>query len=519
MFIVILSLFYFAITCYLLYLSYKTYLKNRESPIHKVASLLIFSFALVFLIFFFKQTLPDETTRFLVIALEFPVYLLQICLVADWFRLLTNENKKITGFWQRWGIYLPIVLITPLFFINDILVKNIVHLPYAKYIEYGPAVHLVGLHVLIYVIYMLTITSIYLKKAPEENVRQLSLLRIGLIFYFIWAFGWGIIQSQFIFMSNFPPMIIYAEFFLIYAMLLTMKKYNFLPYYETRYQILFDVSPIAIILVNSELIIKELNKQTTQLFNLQEKDILNRCLGDFIPKVIVDTFYSSWVRGLQQNMGLRNYQLTLKHPDTGQDMHLLVDSEFIKVENEMMQYVMIRDITQEKLAESKVRFLAYHDTLTGLANRHHFNSTFSEWLYNMKDQKNQQFSLLAIDLDNFKEINDTFGHDVGDKVLIKVASIFEAHLPPDSFVARIGGDEFALLIAGGFEDAELFVNDLLEVMNEPFMIEDAQIQTSCSVGITNIDSDTLDENLLMKQADQAMYGAKREGKSTYKVYA
>jgi diguanylate cyclase (GGDEF)-like protein len=176
------------------------------------------------------------------------------------------------------------------------------------------------------------------------------------------------------------------------------------------------------------------------------------------------------------------------------------------------------DITEKRLAEQKIDWLAHHDTLTEIANRHHFRQQLENWLSALP--KRGGFALHWIDLDRFKEVNDTLGHPTGDALLKSVAKRLRKSLRGPDLVARIGGDEFAVLQAGGDREmhAEKLAKRLLRELSQPHRVLGHIVDTGASIGIALAPRDGTDPEELMKHADLALYRAKTSGRGIHLCY-
>ncbi len=183
--------------------------------------------------------------------------------------------------------------------------------------------------------------------------------------------------------------------------------------------------------------------------------------------------------------------------------------------------VIASDISDRKLSEARIEKLAYFDSLTGLPNR----SQMHETLDNLILEGDQQLALLFIDLDRFKPINDTMGHPVGDLVLKEVAQRLRLAVRENDLVARIGGDEFTVIMPS-LENSESAITQAINVSEhilhqliQPFQIEERQLYLSASVGIALFPQDALSGMDLLRNADTAMYYAKAMGKNNFQFYA
>ncbi len=177
------------------------------------------------------------------------------------------------------------------------------------------------------------------------------------------------------------------------------------------------------------------------------------------------------------------------------------------------------DITERKKAEEKIQALAFSDQLTGLANRTSLHERLAQAL-GMAARNGKQVALMMIDLDNFKTINDTLGHQVGDLLLKEVAHRLGSSIRQTDLVARLGGDEFVIILANIDEpaDAAHVADKILNVVAAPYLLEHNELRTSASVGICLYPDDAGESQDLLKKADAAMYHAKANGRGNYQFF-
>ncbi|MEA2739015.1 MAG: hypothetical protein QOH05_2322 [Acetobacteraceae bacterium] len=180
--------------------------------------------------------------------------------------------------------------------------------------------------------------------------------------------------------------------------------------------------------------------------------------------------------------------------------------------------VTFEDITERRQVEAKIAYMAHHDALTGLPNRVLFRIRLDEALVRMR--RGGTCALLCLDLDQFKEINDTLGHPVGDLLLHAVAGRVRAEIRDSDVVARLGGDEFAVVLSGFPRriDARSVAERLLNVLRLPFEIEGHAIIIGASIGISVPPADGLDPDQLLKNADLALNRAKADGRNCYRFF-
>jgi diguanylate cyclase (GGDEF)-like protein len=169
--------------------------------------------------------------------------------------------------------------------------------------------------------------------------------------------------------------------------------------------------------------------------------------------------------------------------------------------------------------ESRIRFLAHHDDLTSLQNRFAFRGQIAKALLRKEDDP-AAVALLFLDLDHFKDVNDTLGHPVGDLLLLSVAERLATCVRDTQCVARLGGDEFAVLSLGTEQPqrAQALAVRIIEVLSQPYLIQERTISISASVGIAVADGPDFDADLLLKQADLALYQAKAQGRGVCCVF-
>lgn len=179
----------------------------------------------------------------------------------------------------------------------------------------------------------------------------------------------------------------------------------------------------------------------------------------------------------------------------------------------------LRDLTQLKAAQSELHRLAFYDPLTGLANRQLFRDRLNNVVRRSR-RSGEPAALMFLDLDGFKRINDTLGHDAGDELLQQVAKWLEGCVREEDSVARLGGDEFVVLLSqiSGTEAAGKVADIILRRLCQRVRLNDHEVGITVSIGITMIPHDSEDPGTLMKFADLAMYRAKEMGRNTYQFF-
>ena len=181
--------------------------------------------------------------------------------------------------------------------------------------------------------------------------------------------------------------------------------------------------------------------------------------------------------------------------------------------------VWVQDITERKQMENTIRQMAYYDSLTGLPNRNLLNDRLAVALANAS-RNNQKVAILFLDLDHFKTINDSLGHEAGDQLLQQVSLRIKKVLRKQDTIARMGGDEFIILIPGliDTDHTARLAQKILDAVTPPLKIGDNELYIGCSIGISIFPDDGMEIKTLLKNSDLAMYRAKEKGRNTFQLY-
>lgn len=205
---------------------------------------------------------------------------------------------------------------------------------------------------------------------------------------------------------------------------------------------------------------------------------------------------------------------------------LSLSAVYSDVDQRLLNYVItLLDITEKHAAEQQIRYLAYYDQLTGLGNRQLLLKELHSLLTD-PERQGEQGALIYLDMDDFKTLNDTRGHQVGDDFLKLLAKRLEALQWPELLTTRIGGDEFMLLASDlgreqsqAARQAQVLVEQLQNTLEEPFLLEDIRYQATVSIGISLFTAGHSNLETLMQEADLAMYQAKAAGRNTYRFFS
>lgn len=184
-----------------------------------------------------------------------------------------------------------------------------------------------------------------------------------------------------------------------------------------------------------------------------------------------------------------------------------------------MSIILIINIYKRKKVEKKIEFMAYHDSLTGINNRQSLIKMMDK-LCSTQKKDVLEFAVMFIDLDNFKAVNDTVGHDFGDEVLVKVSEYIKDIIPDGQFFARIGGDEFVVLLIGNenIPNMQQIANAILKKISIPISKGNREFFLGASIGIALYPEHSASSKELLKKADISMYTAKSKGKNRFEIY-
>lgn len=230
---------------------------------------------------------------------------------------------------------------------------------------------------------------------------------------------------------------------------------------------------------------------------------------------------------IQENMlNLRTQKLIFETKHTKKDGTLVdveINTKPIQLDKQLYIYSVSRDITQRKKYEANLiktkehfAYLAHHDSLTSLPNR----LSLIEKLDEMTSQ-NDSFALIFIDLDSFKEINDSYGHSIGDHLLIKIAELMQTSISRKIFISRTSGDEFGLICPMVNANKALLnktLDQILKMFHYPIQVDKIDIFATACMGVSIYPQTARTTTLLLQQADIAMYRAKQKGKNTFSFY-
>ncbi|WP_246369748.1 putative bifunctional diguanylate cyclase/phosphodiesterase [Saccharibacillus deserti] len=286
---------------------------------------------------------------------------------------------------------------------------------------------------------------------------------------------------------------------------------------EQRYRSLFDYHPDAVYSLDLDGNFDSANGACAEILGYTGEELRGMSYTDFIDD---PSSAGIWGEAKQRREGQsRRHEVTIRDR-AGQLYEVSITSIPIWVGSRVVGLFGIgRDITENKRNEAKISRLAYHDPLTDLANRTSFDEALKQALTEA-DSEHKELAVVFIDLDRFKSVNDTLGHDVGDKLLVSVADRLRSCMRKGDRIARQGGDEFTLLFQDilGIDDVKNRARRILDELSLPHDIDGRKVPGTPSMGIARYPADDTTAVGLMKKADIALYQVKDGGKGHYRLF-
>ncbi|MDR3369627.1 EAL domain-containing protein [Rhodoferax sp.] len=283
---------------------------------------------------------------------------------------------------------------------------------------------------------------------------------------------------------------------------------------EERYRKAFETSPDAVnITRRSDGLYLDVNIGFERLTGWRREEVVGKTSLDL--NLWADPIdRQRMVDALQKDGHCSNLEVDFVKKN-GDIIHGLISAESVQFDNVDCLLTVTRDVTEKKRAEAQIERLAHFDQLTGLPNRSQIQERF-QFALGLAHRKGECMAVMFLDLDHFKNINDTLGHSVGDLLLIEVARRMTGVLRAEDTLSRLGGDEFILMLpAIGVEGAQQVAKKLIEAVARPCQIEQYELVSTISIGIALYPQDGEDFETLSKNADTAMYRVKQDSRNSF----
>ncbi|OAM52474.1 hypothetical protein A7981_03080 [Methylovorus sp. MM2] len=290
---------------------------------------------------------------------------------------------------------------------------------------------------------------------------------------------------------------------------------------EQRLRNILDTSYDAFVGVDHNGFIIEWNQQAENIFGWSQQEALGQKMEEMI---IPERFREAHQHGMQRfletgHAEVLNRRIQLEATrKTGEEFPTEMAITYIMNSGMHEFYAFIQDISNRKLEEQKLRFLASNDPLTGLSNRAYFNTSLPEAMARSR-RSNTNLALMYLDIDHFKSINDSLGHEAGDRLLQEFAIRLKSKLREVDIVSRLGGDEFTVIIEGVIteDNAGKVAGNILQELNRGAWLDTHDLKITSSIGIAIYDGRAVEADKLVALADKAMYKAKHSGRNNFKI--
>jgi diguanylate cyclase (GGDEF)-like protein/PAS domain S-box-containing protein len=517
--LLIISLMYVPIALLALILSIEVYSRNRASKKSKLAALLMFAVFSFYIGEYVRALLPIEYSFSILTNWTAPSIILAMSFSTHFYSLFVKLHEKMNKYLFYAICYFPFIAILYILQTGKVVyIFNAVEKqgPWNKFVVEPDGYYTLLAIVTIYSIsYLCLLFFAWKKSATKKTKMRYNMLIIGCVILCVWIILFGIVFEAMHWNEHTPPFFfIYGSFFWMIFIRIAMVKYDFLSSDETKYRIVFESSPLGILLLDRNAVVLEANATAHQIFGVSQ------LTGVTFTKWLSDDAREAFLAGYKNNFDNQKpyhnveAQLLMKN---GNKPVLSVESEFIESEDDLIQFVMIRDVTELKRAERQMQYMAYHDALTGLANSSKLEQSFHE---SVSTDPKYPIGVMLLDLDRFKQINDALGHDMGDELLQHVAMILTELMNGKGMVARLGGDEFIILFSSpmGVDKSIRLGQQIVKKLGEPILLGERELYVTTSAGISFYPQDGENIQTLIKNADNAMYAAKSQGKNQLCIF-
>lgn len=290
---------------------------------------------------------------------------------------------------------------------------------------------------------------------------------------------------------------------------------------RSKYSDLYEFAPVGYFTLDKNGLILDTNLKGANLLGREKSTLIRKPFSRFVNRYDQDKYYF-FHKNIFETMTQQTCELRLQKKD-GAIFHAQLECLPVKEnkdkDHDIRLRIAISDITERKRMEETIKNMAYHDVLTDLPNRalfaDHLNLAISQ-----SARSGNLAAVLYLDLDNFKTINDSLGHSIGDQLLKAAANRLKSCLRKSDTVARLGGDEYVILLpsTAHAKDVVVTVTKIISAFQEPFFINEHKLHVTVSAGISLYPFDGKDDETLLKNADAAMYKAKEQGKNSFQFY-
>ncbi|MEC0227523.1 sensor domain-containing diguanylate cyclase [Paenibacillus alba] len=493
---------------FFLYTGLDVLLRNTKSSEHRLVSLMISLYFLLFLEEFIRYQLPIAYSGVLAAKWFGSVGILIPGIGIHVLSRFARLDRRMPRYIYPYVFYVPVIVVLINLFSKQRIIST------EQFNQVGiwkmpvldtPYFITITVSLVVSALFLLIIARGKSNASSVERKAIYTVLSRGASLVLIWTALTGYVD----FGDILPPYpYIYAGLIWCFTLRLAMIKFDFLNFIDKKYEKLFNLNPAAILLLDQHGRMKEANPSAKQLFQLGKRK--NVTFYDLVGESAKDRIHN--------RQTISDFETTIYTEEKRIDV--LMDGDYVWVDNEPHVILIIRDITAQKENQKVITFMAYHDPLTLLPNRRFFYEKLEEAIQEAREHQ-QQLALIIVDLDLFKETNDTYGHKVGDEILKHAAHLINESVAQQGVAARFGGDEFVFFL-NEIPSVEFARNRLKHLqqqfIDEVFMHEGLAIPIGMSLGVSFFPSDGDDVDTLLISADKAMYEVKRKGRTTGRTF-
>ncbi len=285
---------------------------------------------------------------------------------------------------------------------------------------------------------------------------------------------------------------------------------------SARAKAILDTATEGIITIDARGVVESFNRAAERMFGFQAHEVVGQNVRLLMPephRSAHDGYIERYVRTGEARIISQTRELSARRKD-GIEFPVELNLTEVRCGGKLLFTGIVRDITERRIAEQRIRDLAHTDSLTGLPNRALFHDRLDQAAA-LARRDRHDLALLFVDLDKFKAVNDELGHDAGDALLKDVAERLRRQVRESDTVARIGGDEFTVLLPAiaSRENAAVVAKKIIDSLGLPFVLgaKGHEARIGASIGIAIYPADASDADALIKAADSAMYAAKKSG--------
>lgn len=481
---------------------------------NRLVASIVFIYSLLFFEEFFRHLVPMEYSAILTKLFFGNLGLLVVGITFHLYTFLAISHKQMRKPFYPTIFYAPFLVVIVAQLFNYNLISNTLY--EAKGIWYVPVFNMqyyatmTVSNVFILAMFFILVAG-YRKTRVIQQRNLLRFLMTSTLIILLLNIGLGYPD----FGPALPPYTyIYEGFVFSILLSISVMRYRLLPNVSKRYQTMFDLSPVSIMIVNGNWDILEINERAEQMLNLHDQFAVN--LMKFAHTKDNQKKLRKLAFELQENGTVHGYEMSFELLHRSGVSHFAIDASIVSTGEEKIYYLMWRDVTDEVEKEKIIMHMAYHDALTNLHNRAYFVTKVRRRLVEIANQANNTGVLILLDLNHFKEVNDQFGHSLGDQVLQHTADILKKAVRKNDLVARFGGDEFVLFLHD-FASRELFYEWLLRLRSmfaaNRFESKGIIVEIEPSIGIAFYPDQANTFEDLFHQADLNMYKDKESLKS------